>query len=1116
MIHPIRNIGISAIAVWMSTILFTCLCTVHGLEVSCVPWLGKVDWQKEEGARYYHRTWSGKNITVKGTVLYDGSARYDWDFGDGTQQSGIIKAGEYYPHPAPIADIWHIYSGQEGDQFIATLTVKVSISGEVVEASDKYPVVIVGREEPRSNWVDRVDIEVAIEEGLWWLYSRAMGTGPYKYWGDDYTVAQTSAVIQAFELNDHKPYQDPEKNPYAFLVQRGLDYILALTEKRPITPGFDTNRNGYGLTSYFVKPAAEFTYRYPAEMYELGWAMMALASSGDPNRKAERGKFGVQDRLYKEILQDMADFCAYCQEECFPYTGGWRYRCRHCSSFPETIPYADNSATQWPILGMRAGETSPGWETRIPSTVRNRLIGWLMRSRARNSQDQNYGGFGYQESVNPDLPDDWVNIAKTAGTGITGLVFTGNGLNSDLTNKAVDYISRNWDKVSDPNPNSTNLNAGNIYAMYAVNKAFGGEFLQPEDLKIGGNRNWYRDYAEYLINHEMDGNPPDHWETMEIGVSPDFTTALSVLILTPGVLERPPIAIARAKHGGIPEEKTSEIIHVDINEPIILDASLSIPGRYGIRHYDWDVDYQGDVDEKFDVLEQISSTLELSYSEYKENPRTNPYVVRLRVTDNRSDLISEKSDLMDEDTCLIYVHEPPHIPVAVFSAKSQVCTGEVISIDGSASYDKNTGEVVGEWHWVVDGKALTCDPRTCSRIELNWDDPGFHVVKLEVRSIIEGSDPPQYTVDHISKSVSATITVTDDPAPVAVICRCHEVDGREDCIPADADKPIVVPIDTVITLSDCSYDSACDGSTTELQPLWDTNGNRQFGPGEDPAEPEGKRIELSFGEEKTIQVCLKVVGINGDDDVTCRDLRWTCNKPTPVITCDLPGCNDQTVHSICADHVISFSGEESNVCGSTSLPLSYEWDMDGDGFYEGSGKAIDGNWEDSGVKNICLKVTRQDITGVEEGRSAVACMSIMTVPCTNFLRGDLDGNGNVELTDAICLLNFLFLGVDCLNEDCMDAADVNDDGRIGNIDRKTIRRFCTYQYKQEEGHMGLVCDWLSIRDQELTGLDITDAILLLNYLFVNQNLVIPNPYPLCDKSPRWVDILGCSNSACWP
>jgi hypothetical protein len=50
------------------------------------------------------------------------------------------------------------------------------------------------------------------------------------------------------------------------------------------------------------------------------------------------------------------------------------------------------------------------------------------------------------------------------------------------------------------------------------------------------------------------------------------------------------------------------------------------------------------------------------------------------------------------------------------------------------------------------------------------------------------------------------------------------------------------------------------------------------------------------------------------------------------------------------------------------------------------------------------------------------------VPGTRFLRGDSDSNGQVQLTDAIRVLNVLFLGLGEI--DCLDAADSDDSGEV--------------------------------------------------------------------------------------
>ncbi len=85
-----------------------------------------------------------------------------------------------------------------------------------------------------------------------------------------------------------------------------------------------------------------------------------------------------------------------------------------------------------------------------------------------------------------------------------------------------------------------------------------------------------------------------------------------------------------------------------------------------------------------------------------------------------------------------------------------------------------------------------------------------------------------------------------------------------------------------------------------------------------------------------------------------------------------------------------------------------------------------------------------------------------------FLRGDVDQNGTLQITDPIGTLGYLFLG--SRTPGCLDAADANDDG----------------------------------------ALNLTDALFTLSFLF-NSGAPIPAPYPDCgaDRTP---DQLGCAEA----
>lgn len=82
--------------------------------------------------------------------------------------------------------------------------------------------------------------------------------------------------------------------------------------------------------------------------------------------------------------------------------------------------------------------------------------------------------------------------------------------------------------------------------------------------------------------------------------------------------------------------------------------------------------------------------------------------------------------------------------------------------------------------------------------------------------------------------------------------------------------------------------------------------------------------------------------------------------------------------------------------------------------------------------------------------------------------GDVDGDGKVQLSDAVHILAYLFLGTE--RAECLDAADGNDDGRL----------------------------------------QLTDAIYLLSYLFLGGRSP-PPPFPAAGRDPT-EDDLGCRGS----
>ena len=88
------------------------------------------------------------------------------------------------------------------------------------------------------------------------------------------------------------------------------------------------------------------------------------------------------------------------------------------------------------------------------------------------------------------------------------------------------------------------------------------------------------------------------------------------------------------------------------------------------------------------------------------------------------------------------------------------------------------------------------------------------------------------------------------------------------------------------------------------------------------------------------------------------------------------------------------------------------------------------------------------------------------MPSADFIRGDADGSGTLNLADAIFTASWIY--ADGPDPDCQDACDANDDGRL----------------------------------------DISDPIYTLLHLFTG-TAAPPAPYPLSGPDPTFLDDIGC-------
>ncbi len=197
--------------------------------------------------------------------------------------------------------------------------------------------------------------------------------------------------------------------------------------------------------------------------------------------------------------------------------------------------------------------------------------------------------------------------------------------------------------------------------------------------------------------------------------------------------------------------------------------------------------------------------------------------------------------------------------------------------------------------------------------------------------------------------------------------------------------------------------------------------------------------------------------------------RWECGvagkvRLDGVVSC--PGAGDGVVGRIFHNGKQAFAGRATRDGARFSFDLTvalrdvldFAIDADGSGRLEQEGIDQVSDGGDSTYFTVAITRARQAGTPL-------------------FRRGDVDQNGGFELTDAVQVLNYLFLGVPTMVSRCLDAADADDSGEV----------------------------------------QLTDAIVVLGYLFLGNPPPRP-PFPDCGEDPAArPDGLGCieGHAGCW-
>lgn len=613
-----------------------------GLQAITVPWAGDPNLP--------HQVYNGGKLTLQGTASVPAGCSLtsaSWDPGDGT---GPVGVGLANPR---ILELQHTYNGANGQPFIATLTVTDNCGNS---SSDTFRVVVV---DPKN--LD-VEINMAIDHGLWWLHKRqtltTVGGIPAGYWANQSYAADTSSALQAFQIHGHREVGSFAEDPYAEDVARGLAYLFTLLG--PVTMAVqpagdpDSNGNGIGLSTVYEG----------YQPYILGQVVDAVVASGTPNAVTVTGNAThVLGKTYAHVVQDMVDTIAWGQADTSSWArGGWRYGFNDQSG--------DNSACQWNAIGAIGAERVFG--TIVPAWVKTENLGyWVPYSQVFGSGGAAEGRFGYTDTNPID-----VNGMNTTPSGVVQLIMDGVLNDAPRFDAAETFMVNNWGSLIANN---------RIYGMFAVAKAMRLALPNQVDL-MAGTFDWYR--SDTTTGGAIDGlarrlitiqYPEGYW--YGYWVTYDLATAWAVIILSSTIVEVGPVAVCDAE----PEQTAAGL-------PVEFDGSQSyhLDPLQKVVAWEWDFDNDG-------IYDATGAKVSHAFASVGD------YTVKLRVTDDKVPPLTATA------TCSVKVTPPPFPPNSNPGGPYVFCIDKnpPFVLDGSKSFDID-GQIVS-YEWDFDPQPLDLD-----------------------------------------------------------------------------------------------------------------------------------------------------------------------------------------------------------------------------------------------------------------------------------------------------------------------------------------------------------------------------------------------------------------------
>jgi hypothetical protein len=655
-------------------------------DVVTVPWRGTLDLQ--------HETYDGKQIHLKGVAHNVAvGATATWDPGDGSAPIAVV------PNPVGGFDfdlgVTHTYpASAPGTPYTATLEVCNNGGGAGTEcASDTYRVVV------RTRTLD-AEIHIAIDEGLWYLHRRQTRNAGATdgNWTSNNATANTASAVQSFQINNHFETDPTNQDPYADTVARGLKYMFSTLSSVAIgaqpAGNPDSNGNGIGIQANLGS----------RPIYVGGQVMDAIVTTKTPGTLTTTGPNGaalpanIGGRTYGDIVQDMVDMYAWGQFDTAANRGGWRYSWN-------TGP--DNSACQWAGIGILAARDLFG--ATVPAFVYSENLIWLDFSQTP-APPANATGYGY--------------TTRGSGQGLSP---------SGLVQLVMDGIPKTdaarWVSVEQTLANNWNAwyrDTTNYYSLFALAKAMRLSLPSPTIIMGTGASaiDWFK--AD-CANPAACNAASDKWGVARTIIrdqnangqftgsnwtTGDLHHAWGVIILT-GTLRLEPVAVAQAS----PNPGADGV-------PVNFDGSASFhqdPART-IVLYEWDFDNDNVVDATGVNASHAFSCPTL--------PTPCDFPVTLTVTDDGT-----PTPLVDADTIIVTISNPPHPPTADAGGPYMACTNEQVTLDGTGSFDidEALGDSITAYAWEIDFvQPLDFGDATGPTPTVSYANPGLKDIGLEV------------------------------------------------------------------------------------------------------------------------------------------------------------------------------------------------------------------------------------------------------------------------------------------------------------------------------------------------------------------------------------------------